>query len=662
MKATWRVWRMLSQRRSDLIGQAVMAVGFCVATLIIVMCLGANGGLAQRDARTAWRNPTFDMSASISQSQGSAADRSHGSTGGLLVTVLDRRGGRAFTRSTYARLGPDAPIPPGLERIPAPGEVWVSPALADWADAHPDVLADVANPTGEIGADGLAHPQELSVIIGASADDRVFAEQPMVPMYRSDETFGPAEVDAWPTSSEGTDAALYRFMAAMGSVILIVPALAMIGGTARMMTGRRCVELATVRLVGATGRQAARMAIFDAARSSGLGAVLGVALSLPVLRAFESVEVGGGTWFAGDLMPSPATYLLVILAVVGVAIGSATLTLRRVNTNPLGVVSNDKPGGAVWARALGVMAAMAFFYATVNSANTSQFSVLAAWACVLGSTLLVGPLLVRVIGWLWLGVARRPVSLLAARRLLDDPKTAYRQVGGLALACLIAGTLAAASGAAMGGVSEADANTIVFAVPASAMVELRQQLEPLATDIDTQDFSGDDLGVIVIPREGVTTEQVRTLVNATFPDSLVASRAEETERIDQLVVDFQRASLIMIVVAGIAAAIGVASHLTTSIVDQQRPLTALRMTGVSFRSLAVARRRAVIVPLVLAAGSAGMLGIWTGVIFSDLAFEPRPFILVFLTILGAVGSTLAAEFATRPMMKRYTSDRSVLET
>lgn len=638
-----------------------MALGVGVATLIIVLCIGANTGLEQRDARTAWRNPAFEPDPSGE----SLGDLKSVTEGGLLVTVLDQRGGEPFTRSTYAAVGPNAPVPPGLARLPEPGEVWVSPALLEQATTNPGVLAAFATPAGIISQDGLAHPQEMAVIIGARPDDPAFAEQPLVPIWRLDETYGPAAVTEMPTTSSGSDIEMYRLMAALGSVILIVPALSMIGGAARMMTGRRSNELAKFRLVGATASQTRQLAILDTLRASVLGTAAGLVLSLPALRLFESTKVAGGSWFAGDLTPGPAVFVLVGLVVVIVSVVAAISTLRRVNTSPLGVVTNDKPAGAVWLRALGLIGAMVFFYQTVSSPNASQVAILAAWAAILASTMIIGPLLVRLIAAVWLSIARRPVNLLAARRLLDDPKAAYRQIGGLALASLIAGMLASVSGPAIASFG-ADARSIDFAIPADTPAteidELTRALEPLTTDITIDDdFDTYPTAITVATQGDVDVEQIRTAVTDVVPASLVASRAEQSRRVTQFIDDFQQASLLMIAVAGLAAAVGVASQLTTSILDQRKPLTALRLTGVPIEALAAARRRAVVVPLVMATSSAGMLGIWVGVVFGETPIAVRPFGLLFITVLAAIGLTLAADRITRPMLQRYTTDRSVLD-
>src|SRR5699024_493795 len=55
---------------------------------------------------------------------------------------------------------------------------------------------------------------------------------------------------------------------------------------------------------------------------------------------------------------------------------------------------------------------------------------------------LVGPLVIMLIGYVWASRAKSAESLLGARRLLDNPKNAWRSVGGVGLATFIAGLTA----------------------------------------------------------------------------------------------------------------------------------------------------------------------------------------------------------------------------
>jgi hypothetical protein len=58
----------------------------------------------------------------------------------------------------------------------------------------------------------------------------------------------------------------------------------------------------------------------------------------------------------------------------------------------------------------------------------------------------VGPLIVGLLGRLIARRARRPATLLAARRLAGDPKSSWRSVGGIALVTFVAGCLSITPG------------------------------------------------------------------------------------------------------------------------------------------------------------------------------------------------------------------------
>jgi hypothetical protein len=69
----------------------------------------------------------------------------------------------------------------------------------------------------------------------------------------------------------------------------------------------------------------------------------------------------------------------------------------------------------------------------------------------------VGPWTIGVLGRVMLRRARTPAQLLAARRLLDDPRAAWRAVGGLGLAAFVAGVVSVVPVLAAGDGTSADA-------------------------------------------------------------------------------------------------------------------------------------------------------------------------------------------------------------
>jgi hypothetical protein len=79
--------------------------------------------------------------------------------------------GQTIERLDVAALGPGMPVPPGISRLPGPGEYYASPALARLLAAVPrDQLGDRFPGTlaGVIGTAALTGPEELVVFVGYS--------------------------------------------------------------------------------------------------------------------------------------------------------------------------------------------------------------------------------------------------------------------------------------------------------------------------------------------------------------------------------------------------------------------------------------------------------------------------------------------------------------
>ncbi len=471
-----------------------------------------------------------------------------------------------------------------------------------------------------------------------------------------------------PTTATGSPLNLYQVLSGLGSVLLLVPAVSMIGGTVRMLTSRRSVELSRLRLVGATSRQVGRLALLDTLWVAIIGTLLGLALSFPGLAFFSRIAVGGGAWYRSDLYPGAAVLALIGVASVTIALLSTLATLRRVAISPLGVVTNADPGRAGWFRLLALVGAVGLFAVIIGDGEQSTVIVLGAWAALMASTLIVGPLLVRTIGSIWAWLARGGTSLLAARRLLDDPSGVYRQVGGLALASLIAGVLTVSTGV-VSSPRLGDDRTLTFGVvsdtPAATVDQLVTELGPLSesVEIDEPIRSFPRSATVVLPdgADANTEQVVREVIAAHLPSAVVATDAESMTLLKNLIVDFQKASLWMMAVAGVAAAIGVGAQLATSIIDNRKGLTAIRMAGVSVSDVARSRRWAVMVPVVFATLGAGGIGVWAGALFADVDLSVRPFATLLAVTAVALAMTLLAEAASRPLLHRYTNDRTILD-
>ena len=89
--------------------------------------------------------------------------------GDLWNDSVDFYQGQTITRLDVAPLGADAPVPPGITRLPAPGEYYASPALAALLKTVPaDELGDrfPGHLIGTIGDAALNGANDLVIYIG----------------------------------------------------------------------------------------------------------------------------------------------------------------------------------------------------------------------------------------------------------------------------------------------------------------------------------------------------------------------------------------------------------------------------------------------------------------------------------------------------------------
>ena len=377
----------------------------------------------------------------------------------------DTFNGQQISRYDVAASGASSPVPPGIPRDPAPGQYYASPALAallrgtpadELADRYPGRLA------GTIGDAGLPSPSSLILIVGRTPAQ--LAATPFSVRVTSIPTTlpgGPVNHDrrarfANPGNAPvANPAGLYysppegQIPASTSDLILSVVALAILAPVlifimtaTRLSAARREQRFAALRLVGATRRQVSLLAAVE----STAGAVLGVALGFGIFFLLRVPVAGipfiGQPFFPAELTLSLSDVLLVALGVPAAAAVAARLALRRVRISPLGVARRvtPKPPGA-W-RVLPLLAGFAdlgFFVAhgKPGSPAAQVQAFVPGYLLIIVGLVIAGPWLTMAAARLMARWTSRPATLLAARRLADDPRAAFRAVSGLVLALLI---------------------------------------------------------------------------------------------------------------------------------------------------------------------------------------------------------------------------------
>ncbi|GAA3430800.1 FtsX-like permease family protein [Kutzneria kofuensis] len=333
------------------------------------------------------------------------------------------------------KTGPNAPLPPGVDRLPDVGEVVLSPALSELLNSKAGELLRPRFPervVGTIGPSGLEGPHELFFYVGVP---NVSGQSGAVEVQRFGRPSSPRTLDG-----------LLWLLIVLGSAALLVPVVVFIATSTRLAAAARDRRLAALRLVGADSEQVRRIAAGEAFVGAlvGLGVGVGLFLAGRALVPGISAPALNGGMYAEDIRPDWTLAALVVVAVPVFAVAIAVFSLRRIVIEPLGVVRRARnQRRRLWWRlappVLGI-ALLASQGGRLGEAldGNSQLPVMAGIVLLLCSVPLVLPWIVeRVVSKLGGG---SPAWQLAIRRLQLDSGTAARVVGGVAV--VLAGAIA----------------------------------------------------------------------------------------------------------------------------------------------------------------------------------------------------------------------------
>ncbi|WP_439381445.1 FtsX-like permease family protein [Amycolatopsis lexingtonensis] len=337
--------------------------------------------------------------------------------------------------TAVAATGANSPVPPGLSRVPAPGELAVSPELAAKLAAPDGGSLKAQLPghvVGRISREGVAGAGDLTAYYGVPAAQIEAEGADGKKVY----AFGV------PYTGLGLSAVVLSSILPIVAVLLL-PLLIFVTTASRMGAAQRERRLAALRLIGLDSRQVKRVA----AAESLVGAVIGLAAGIGFFALLRTFVAGilpfGLRIFPEDFVPSWPLVVVIVLLVPALAVGSAMFGLRRTIVEPLGVVRQGKPmRRRMWWRwtitAIGVLFLAGTLLLDRGNGDTAGGLALAAGSVFL----LVG--VAALLPWLVERLVERlhggsPSWQLAIRRLQLDSGTASRVVSGLVV--VLAGTI-----------------------------------------------------------------------------------------------------------------------------------------------------------------------------------------------------------------------------
>ncbi|RSN70465.1 FtsX-like permease family protein [Actinomadura sp. WAC 06369] len=652
----WRLLRGGGAR--DLLGSLLTLAAVAVSTGLLLFALGAHHAFAERAAADAWRHPA-EASGTPTAVQALSTDYVDAGGGhGTPITVVD-----------LAALSDGAPVPPGMPRFPAPGELWASPALAGLlAELPAERLADrFPASAGTLGDDALVHPGELVAVIGRDAAAPVLTA-PRTDTTGLDTTAAPTRIDAYAT---GTSAwmGVYRGLAGIASVLMAAPLLVFGGAAARLTVARRDGRLAALRLVGATPGQVVAITTAEAVLTAAAGAALGAVLYAAAVPALAHITIQGGGWFAGHLWPGLPTVAAVLAAVPVLVGASAVVGLRRVVVGPLGVARRETPPALRAVRLLAPLAVLAAFAVVGGALMGMRYAGLAVLLVLMTLAFLAinyaGPWAVAAIGGLMVVFARGPSRLLAGRRLRDDPRAAWRTVAGVALTGFVAGFLALLN---PGAIESGPSDRLRIAVPdgrapAAVAAQARERLAGTGAAVATGDgdplhdaaHEGRTVVTITVPGGGAAVDRARTALHGLVPGGVATTPADDDTGGRYLLGDLRTGALTVLAAAFLIGATSAGVTGASAVLDRRREYAMLRLAGTPLSVLDRARRQETLVPLAVMGGGSLLAGLFFASPFAVGVGAPGLATLAGFLVLG-FGGILGASALSRPLLRAVTTD------
>ena len=415
-----------------LVTAAAVALG---VGLLLAALAGANGLHAQTD-RGAW----LDTSAQASPPT-SASDRL------WWLSATDQFGNQAIDRVDVAATGPSAPVPPGLLHLPGPGEYYASPALTALINSEPaNELRDryPGRQVGTIGAAALPSPNSLIIVVGHTV-----SQLSQIPGAVEVGAIQRTPANCYACQNAVGSGPVLQFILAGGAVALLLPVLILIATASRLSAARREERFAAMRLVGATPRQVAVISAVEAVVAAVVGVAVGFALFFVFRPLLYHVPFTGAPLAIGDLSLHWVDVVLAVIGVPAAAVVSARLALRRVQISPLGVnrrASSRPPRIIRIVPLLAGIAVLVYFDAAgkPGAIGGQLLELLVGFVLLIVGLVLAGPWFTTAGSRLMVKRANRPATLIAGRRLLDNPKAAFRFISGLVIALFAASAMVGA--------------------------------------------------------------------------------------------------------------------------------------------------------------------------------------------------------------------------
>ncbi|KUN75543.1 hypothetical protein [Streptomyces griseoruber] len=651
---TWHLAKSSGRRglQNHLLAAAAAAVG----SLVLLTLLAAYLGAGARADRTAWRTPAPDRHGTAIEALATTYVRDEPIT----VVSLAQLPGRRTT-----------PAPPGLNTFPKQGEWYVSPALAKLLRALPSAQLAYrfpkSTPSGTIGTAGLASSDELVAVIGRAPTDPAVSKSADAQGFYDEGLTSRAVVSGFSGTRRSVFTVDDQSAVLLGVGLLVVPVIVLASAAGRLGAARREQRLAALRLAGATPRQILAMSGVEAAAVGAAGALTGALAYGALLPALAEVPYSIGTWYTGQLWVGLPWVVAVVVGVAGLIAVSAVSMLRQVASSPLGVARQSDPRRTRLVRLVLFLAVLVYIRVSTDGRTLKPGTLVALMLLFYGGFWMFGPWVVDRLGRIAGRFARRPATLLAARRLSDDPRGAWRTVSGLVLAGFVAGffTVGHLGIVGLDHRGQVAVPTANAADARHAVGEARRLLR--AAGVDATVGTSDD-GILLGGMDGVVAhvsggpDRLDTAVTSLqplgagrLPYAGAYAEAPDTSVTDRLAQLGTATLAVSFLIATASAGLTAAAN----VLDRRRTYGLLRLSGTPLKVLDRARVRETVLPLLVLAGGTTATGLYAAVQVNKAAGSTistsGAVQLAVCVTLGAL-AMLAAIGASRPLLRAVTAD------
>jgi hypothetical protein len=346
--------------------------------------------------------------------------------------------GRRLGRVLVADVGPSTPLPPGVDRLPGPGEAVVSPALAARLGSDTN-LRDLipGRLIGTIGPPGLLGPDELFAYVGVTEAD----------------AGGLTGASGWGSRDDLLLQRQHEGLPQGLALLILPPVVVYLVVCSRLAAATRARRYASLRLLGLRRGATLRLAAGEAAVAGGLGAILGLVAFDLVHPLLADSGVLGFRWYPTVAEPTPAVSVVIVAAVALASAFFGMVGLRRSLSRPVhNRVDVAEPRSRAWLLApltlgLGMLTYPLLVVPPRPTGADVRFAMGdgLAWVVIVGTALACGGLLLGLrplivgLGALldreWVPRALR----LGARRMRSEPASTLRLLSGVALLLMVAG-------------------------------------------------------------------------------------------------------------------------------------------------------------------------------------------------------------------------------